>query len=107
MFGNVEVGTHTEIQNCVPSAGHHEFLHSVNVAKTTEVCAGQECMGWNVKKEVLRAMVPDNWSPILVFRGIPELLENTWAVSFSLESCQEDVGPWALRFFNAEGGDTS
>lgn len=41
MFGNVEVGTHTEIQNCVPSTGHHEFLHSVNVAKTTEVCAAR------------------------------------------------------------------
>lgn len=42
--------THSETQNWVPSARHCEFVHSVNVAKTTEVCAGQEGMGWNQKR---------------------------------------------------------
>lgn len=47
IFGNVEVGTHTEIQNWVPSSRLCELLYFVAVAKTAEVCAGQECMDWN------------------------------------------------------------
>lgn len=44
IFGNVEVSTHNEIQNQAASAGYCEFLYSVAVAKTTEVCADKEGM---------------------------------------------------------------
>lgn len=44
IFGNVEVSTHNEIQNQAASAGYCEFLYSVAVAKTTEVCADEESM---------------------------------------------------------------
>lgn len=69
-----------------PPAGPSEFLHSVAVAQTAEVCAKWECLDWNQKKEVMMAMagvshpVPVNQSPHLSLpqlEGVPQLLEIT------------------------------
>ena len=58
-----------------PPAGHGRFLYCVAVAKTAEVCASQEGLDWNQKKEVLRAVagatcpVPVNQGPHLSLQG--------------------------------------
>lgn len=58
-----------------PPARHSKFPYSVAVAKTAEVCASQECLDWNQKKEVLRVMagatcpVPVNQGPYISLQG--------------------------------------
>lgn len=80
-------------------------------------------MDWNQKKEVLGALggvAKPAWFliigfPILVFRGMPALLEKNGAFSFSLQSFQAGVGPglccWlpagAQHWAHAGGGATS
>lgn len=58
-----------------PPVGHGEFLYSVAIAQTAEVCDNRECLDWNQKKEVTMAMagancpVPVNQSPHLSLHG--------------------------------------